>query len=467
MSLPDTFVVRLNSHTTVLEDGAALLGGSPTRYVRLSEAARSQLSGGVVRCTNPTGAALANKLLELAMAEPVFEELPESVADYTIVIPIKDRADALARLLESIRTSTLGNDPRIIVVDDASDDVEPIRLVAERFHAELLPLSFNVGPGGARNAGLAKVSTEFVVFLDSDLGINRDTIPVLMKHFADPLVAMVVPRIVGMDHDGSWINRYENARSSLDLGPIAGAVKPRSPLSWAPSAGLAARVSALGEGFDPTMRVGEDVDMVWRLHDAGWRIRYEPASTASHEHRVTLGSWFRRKAEYGTGAVPLAKRHPDYIAPAVMAPWNVAVMASLLTQRKWSIPVAAAIAMFATVRNAQQLKSAQQPLTLATSLTLNGLVSGASQTSALMLKHWWPLTAIACIFSRRIRNATFLLAVTDIAVEYEKSHGELDVVSFGAAKTLDDIAYGTGVWLASIKGRTIDALKPDWRWGKK
>ena len=60
------------------------------------------------------------------------------------------------------------------------------------FGAEFLPLPVNVGPGGARNAGLALVETEFVVFLDSDLEINTETIPLLLRHFADPRVAMAV-----------------------------------------------------------------------------------------------------------------------------------------------------------------------------------------------------------------------------------------------------------------------------------
>jgi hypothetical protein len=52
-------------------------------------------------------------------------------------------------------------------------------------------------------------------------------------------------------------------------------------------------------------------------------------------------------------------------------------------------------------------------------------------------------------------------------VEYDKEPGELDVVSFGVAKRLDDIAYGTGVWLASFRAKTLAALKPDWSGSRK
>lgn len=467
MTLPSSFVVRLNPRTRVIDQGAALLGGSPSRYVRLSSAVASELNEREVSALTPAGARLADKLLELGMAEPVIERLPDVDADYTVVIPVMNRHGALRRLLSSIRASTAQKNPRIIVVDDASEDPAAIQKVATEFDAECVALVNNVGPAGARNAGLALVKTEYVVFLDSDVVIDANTIPTLLKHFADPHVALSVPRIIGLNSEKSWIGRYENARSSLDLGPMASAVKPRSTISWASSAAMVVRMSALNEGFDSGMRVGEDVDLIWRLSEAGWRIRYEPAAEARHEHRTDFRQWFALKVSYGTGAVPLAKRHHQSIPPAVMTPWSVALMASLIAQRKWSLPVAVAIALGVVIRNGRLLSTAQQPYVLGAFLTSQGIVSAAKQTSALMLKHWWPLTAVGCLFSRRIRKAALLAAVVDIAVEYDKEPGELDVLSFGAAKRLDDIAYGTGVWIASWRAKTVAALKPDWSGSRK
>src|SRR3546814_9526624 len=44
-------------------------------------------------------------------------------------------------------------------------------------------------------------------------------------------------------------------------------------------------VEALGSGFAEDLRVGEDVDLVWRLVAAENRVRYEPAVTAGHDVR--------------------------------------------------------------------------------------------------------------------------------------------------------------------------------------
>ena len=39
----------------------------------------------------------------------------------------------------------------------------------------------------------------------------------MLRHFADPRVAMVAPRVLGLESEApNWITRYEDARSSLE-----------------------------------------------------------------------------------------------------------------------------------------------------------------------------------------------------------------------------------------------------------
>ncbi len=459
MTLPDGFVVELSRRTRVLDGGRALLGGYPTRLVRLTTRARPLLSGRRVQVADAASAALADRLLELGMADPVIAELPDDpLARCTLVVPVRDRARELDRLLASVPAGI-----EAIVVDDASRRAAPIARVAAERGARLVRLETNVGPGGARNAGLRLVRTPFVVFADSDIVLEPDTVRILLRHFADPRVAMAAPRIVGLAIEGSdtWVGRYEDARSSLDLGSRPAAVRPRSPVSWASTACVVARVDALAEGFDARMRVGEDVDLGWRLVEAGWRVRYEPAARASHEHRARFLDWFTRKAVYGTGAQPLAERHPREVAPAVLAPWSTVVLVALLAQRRWSVPLALAVAAVTAARIARKLDGIRHPLAWAAWLTGNGIVAAAAQGMALLLRHWWPATALACLVSRRVRRAVLVAAVADVALEYRRNDARLDPVRFGIARRLDDLAYGAGVWFAAIRARSLAALRPD------
>ena len=178
-----------------------------------------------------------------------------------------------------------------MVVDDGSADPAPVAEVAGRHGARLVAHRRNLGPAAARNTGLRCVATPYVVFCDSDVVPVPGWLGLLRRHLDDPALAVVAPRVLGPEPQemDTWLERYEQARSSLDLGPQPAAVRVHGTVGYLPSACLLARVAALAGGFDERMRVGEDVDLVWRLLEAGWAVRYEPAAAVRHRHRVTTG----------------------------------------------------------------------------------------------------------------------------------------------------------------------------------
>ena len=241
------------------------------------------------------------------------------------------------------------------------------------------------------------------------------------------------------------------------------AVNNVTPVSWLPAACLVARVDALAGGFSAEMRVAEDVDLVWRLAERGWRIRYEPAVLARHEHRVKLGNWMSRKAFYGTGAHLLAQRHGYNVAPAVLAPWSVGVIIAVLAQRWWSLSAVAGLGVVTALLIARKLSRSRHPARVSVWLTASGVLAVVGQVMQLMLRHWRPLAAIGCVFSKRVRRAVFVAAVVDVAVDYRRTDAKLGPIRFGVLRRLDDLAYGAGVWFGAIRGRSLAALLPDIR----
>lgn len=463
--LPRGFTVELGRRVRVFDGGRTLVGGAPPRVAHLSDKARSLLRGRRLRADDAASQRLADRLLGMGLADPVPAELPPvELSALTVVVPVRDRPRELDRLL-----AALGGKVRAIVVDDESEHPEAVARVAARHDAELVALPRNVGPAGARNAGLARVRTPYVAFVDSDVVAEPEALALLLRHFQDPKVAAVAPRVLGLDETATanWISRYEAARSSLDLGPIAAPVHPRSLVGWVPSACLVARVSALGEGYAEGMRVGEDVDLVWRLVERGHRVRYEPAAAVRHDHRTRFSAWFGRKAFYGSGAHDLARRHGPAVAPAALAPWSLAVLGLLLAQRRWSLPLSAAVLAAVSARLARKVPRSRRPHRLAAALTGLGFAGAIGQGAGLLLRHWWPLSAAGCLFSRRVRRAVLLAALADGVVEYVKLAPDLDPVRFMVARRLDDLAYGAGLWAGAIKGRSARCLLPDLRPGTR
>ncbi|MEV5408204.1 mycofactocin biosynthesis glycosyltransferase MftF [Thermopolyspora sp. NPDC052614] len=463
--LPRNFVIELGRRVRVFDRGRTLVGGAPPRVAHLSDKARSLLRGRRLRVDGAAAEQLADRLLGMGLADPVLAELPPvDLSEVTVVVPVRDRPCELDRLLHALRGKV-----HAIVVDDESADPEAVARVAARHNAELVPLPRNLGPAGARNAGLARVRTPYVAFVDSDVVADPEALALLLRHFHDPRVAAVAPRVLGLDETATanWISRYEAARSSLDLGPIPAPVHPRSLVGWVPSACLVGRVDALGDGYAEGMRVGEDVDLVWRLVERGHRVRYEPAATVRHDHRTRLSAWFARKAFYGSGAHDLARRHGPAVAPAALAPWSFAVLGMLLAQRRWSLPLSAAVLAVVSARLARKVPRSESPQRLAAALTGLGLAGAIGQGSGLLLRHWWPLSLAGCLFSRRVRRAVLLAAIADGLVEYGKLAPDLDPVRFMVARRLDDLAYGAGLWAGAIKGRSIRCLLPDLRPGTR
>jgi mycofactocin glycosyltransferase len=157
-----------------------------------------------------------------------------------------------------------------------------------------------------------------VAFVDSDVEIDAQSVLRMARHFADPRVCLVGPRVTGVTRSERprWFERYEGFASSLTLGEKSATVGPGSTVGWLPSACLVGRTEVVAGAFDSSLRVGEDVDLVWRLVAQGHRVRYDATVVAAHDTRTTLRSWLGRKAFYGSGSAALAQRHGDALAPA-------------------------------------------------------------------------------------------------------------------------------------------------------
>jgi mycofactocin system glycosyltransferase len=460
---PDGAVVRLNSHTRRSrthrgDGGRVLVGGAPIRVSRISAAAAERLRGRDLPVRDATSRTLARYLLSTGMGELVAASLPVvPLSRLTVVIPVRDRPGQLARLLASVPAGVA----EVLVVDDGSIRPEGVARAVADHDARLLALPVNRGPAAARNAGLREARTPYVAFVDSDVVLDEGALDTLLRHLVDPEVALVAPGVRGLprDHE-SWLERYEDARSSLDLGPDASTVRPRSRVSWVSSTCLVGRVSALGDGFDPELRVGEDVDLVWRLVASGHRVTYDPAAIVRHEHRSTLIAWMRRKFDYGTGAYGLGVRHPRDIAPVALPPWSIALLAVTLAQRRWSLPAGIGIVGVFAARIARSISHVPDRRRLALLLAAQGTVTTLVQGSALLVRHWWPVTVVAALVSRRVRRAALIAALADAAIEYARLHPRLDPLRFTLARRLDDVAYGAGVWWSALRGRSAAALRP-------
>ncbi len=421
--LPGSFILNEDASTQEFDGGTVLLGGSPLRLFRISDRAQRMVerwkSGGPV---GPRRAVqlLARRLVSAGAftARPVAATL--GPANVTVVVPVRDRPAQLDRLLVTLEGLAC------VVVDDESTDAAETKQIAERHDASLVRLATNVGPAGARNAGLAAVRTPLVAFVDSDCMPTAGWLDPLLGHFDDPLVAAVAPRIVQKPRRGG-AGGGAVPRSSLDRGAAPGLVRSGSRIPFVPSAALLVRVDAVdGPGlFDPALRGGEDVDLVWRLGESGWDVRYEPSSTVIHDGPASLGAFLTRRAFYGTTAAPLARRHGDVLAPVHVSGWSLAVW-SLLLARKPTLAMAVLAASIALL--ARRLRGlVRDPVAVATHIAAGGTTRAALPTLASLVRAWSPALVLGLAFPRTRRVSAMALLLPALA-EVSTDSGASDPV---------------------------------------
>lgn len=464
--LPDGFAVQVDRRVKVLGEGAALLGGSPTRLLRLAPAAQTMLNSGRLEVHDAQSAQLARTLLDATVAHPRPASGP-SHRDVTVVIPVRDNPIGLQRLVGSLRGL------RVVIVDDGSaTPVVTDDFAGMHCDVQVIRHDRSRGPAAARNTGAAACSTDFVAFLDSDVVPRRGWLEALLGHFCDPAVALVAPRIVGLHKADNLIARYEAVRSSLDLGQREAPVVPYGPVSYVPSAAIICRRRVLDEvgGFDESMRCGEDVDLCWRFVESGARLRYEPIALVAHEHRTHLREWFVRKAFYGESAAPLSVRHPGKTAPLVISGWTLLVWLLMAMGSCIGYLASVLVAGFTARRVANSLRPVDTEPRQVAAVAANGLWSAALQLASALCRHYWPIALLAAVCSRRCRQAVLVAAVVDGVVDWAARHGNADddtkqvgLPAYLLLRRLDDIAYGLGLWTGVVRERHLGALKPQIR----
>src|SRR5580658_9470923 len=433
---PAGLALRPDPGSRLLAGGTVLVGGSPVRVLRLTPSGARHVAGwwsGTPVGANARARALARRLLDTGIAHPA----PSAGAlanawgpgDVTVVIPVRDRQAELARCLAG-----LAQMPRVIVVDDGSDDPAAVARVA---------------------------------FLDSDCVPRPGWLDALLPHFADPAVGAVAPRIVPHEPGRTWLARYEGASSTLDMGVRPSIVRPGSRVPYVPGAALVVRKAAAGAGFAEEMQVGEDVDFIWRMAAAGWRTRYEPAATMGHQHRVRLRAWLARRKDYGTSAAALELRHPGTVRPLYCSPWTAVAWLAAVAGRPDAGAVVTGTATALLARRLAQVTGEGWPRPassaawrLAAQQAGGGTLAAFRPLGSAISRTWWPLALPAAAAVRRLRLPLAALVLAPPLLDWLDRRPPLDPARYVAARLLDDLGYSLGVWQGCAERRTVRPLLP-------
>ncbi|XAY03509.1 hypothetical protein DSM112329_00327 [Paraconexibacter sp. AEG42_29] len=206
-----------------------------------------------------------------------------------------------------MRAIELGPGDTLTVVDNRGVGVdEPDVLVAAAVATSYF----------ARNAGAARGSAQWLVFLDADV---RPPADLLDRLLADPVPDAAVGVIAGGVLDDPVGARGPAAARFAELQATMAqdATFDRGRWGFAKTAHAAVRREAFDAagGFRPLVRSGGDADLSWRIRDLGWTLDHRPAAAVVHTSRTTIPRMLAQRFRHGSGAAWLDREHPGSLPP--------------------------------------------------------------------------------------------------------------------------------------------------------
>jgi mycofactocin system glycosyltransferase len=448
--IPQGTAVILDEHAEFI-DRDLLSGGSPWRLLRLTGPSRvlaeKWRGGGVVGAGEER---FARTLVQQGLLRPQFRSTGSLNVDVIdLVVPVFDSVATLGGFLRQFQ------DFHVTVADDGSLDVDAVASCAKNHGATVIRLNNNEGPAAARNAAARATSREFLWFVDVDVVVPdaQAVAKHLLDAFADPLVAAVAPRVSGAGGP-TWLERFEVAFSPLDMGDRSGLVVPGGVVGYVPSACLMVRRAAFGSGFDESFRVGEDVDLVWRLFDHGWLVRYDADVVVTHHTRSSWSGWWRQRREYGVSTGALAKRHGNRLAPLRSDPWTLLAWTSVLAGQP-----ALGGRIVRSARNharSRFFEREDDPDHVANVVVTRNMARAGGPLARGVVRTFGAGLLLAALHPRLRRRALLLFAV-GTAWRWRHHRVQVSDVPLGVA---DDLAYGVGVAQGAWRSKTLRALTP-------
>ncbi|HET6910631.1 MAG TPA: mycofactocin system glycosyltransferase, partial [Mycobacteriales bacterium] len=207
----------------------------------------------------------------------------------------------------------------------------------------------------------------------------------------------------------------------------------------------------------PSLRFGEDVDLIWRLHAAGFCTRYAPEVRVGHEEPTDWRQWLVRRYHYGTSTAPLARRHHSAALTLRLRPAPLTSLALAVTGRP---RLAAAAVIVTTARLTARLRRHDVPVKSAAAAALVAPAVTALGIARWALPLWWP----AMLGTGRRSTPTRAMALTALVAPpvatWLSRRPSIDPIRWTAASWADAMAYGAGVWRGSWRERTMAPLLP-------
>jgi len=242
----------------------------------------------------------------------------ETTHSFSIVVCSRNGAQRISTCLNAIQ-KIVGTNFETIVVDDGSID-QTSYIVSKQFPNIRLITIPPSGLSEARNIGIRASSGDIIAFTDDDCEPDIEWLVRLDRAFKDPDIAAA-----GGPNLPPAARNFTQAIVNAAPGAPSHVLLDDTRAEHLPGCNLAVRRSSLDAigGFDTAFRTaGDDVDLCWRLRDAGFELRFMPGAFVWHWRRPSLLAFLKQQTGYGLAERILLDKHPKRFSKDGEARWD-------------------------------------------------------------------------------------------------------------------------------------------------
>lgn len=233
---------------------------------------------------------------------------------FSIIIPVYNRPQEVAELLESL-CRQVDKDFEVVIVEDGS--TVKCESIVKSYQGKL-PVRYyyqkNTGQGFARNFGMEKARGEYFVFFDSDCVIPEQ----YFSNLKNAIRKLSLDAHGGPDAAAEGFSSFQKAinfsmTSVLTTGGIRGKLlDPKKYQARGYNMGFSRKVYETVGGFRDANK-GEDIELSIRIKKAGFTLQLVKKAFVYHKRRNDFKSFLKQSYSFGVNRIQVNRYHPGAV----------------------------------------------------------------------------------------------------------------------------------------------------------
>ena len=238
-----------------------------------------------------------SKSVYASIAEKRGQFVPSVKVPVTVVVCARNRGSVIGRCLDSV---LIANPSEIIVVDGNSTD----ETVAVAQAKGVTVISDNgAGLGAARQLGASVAKNEYVIFVDTDVVVEPDTLQTMLDEAIKENYDALQAELRTLSEAPTYWQGAERWRREVQM-------RKGVAMVLGCQITLVRKTLLLTVGFDPAFKgAAEDADFCFRARAAGAVVAHSERAVAYHEDRGSLTDFVEQKIWHGRGLARMIARY--------------------------------------------------------------------------------------------------------------------------------------------------------------